>query len=169
MPDTARFVADICCSQCGTHLLNSARCSWGGLPGPAYAIGDRIRWVRSDNGEILPSFVLFRTGPGGADFHWNCGDPSTHGALVFDEDIYTGNHTLSCGQCQTKIAAIRVVIAQGMFIAAQAVTSEEVARELGASKGRAFAMTKSADGPFTPREEWFDHPIPFTEHSGVRP
>lgn len=82
---------------------------------------------------------------------------------MLDEDIYPGNHELICLACNTLIRAIAAKVSGGKFESVSALTLADVECLLGDSVGKAFAITLSDDGKKTPREDWFDHVLTFTD------
>ncbi len=161
MPDTARLIAEVLCPTCGVALLNSARFSWGGVPGPDYKIGDSVRWVRNAAGEVLRPFCVGQTGTN--KYQWNCVSPSYQNVIVLDEDVYPGNNELFCLACKTLIRAVAARVTDGKFESVSALTTADINPLLGESAGKAFVVTLSDDGTKTPQEDWFDHVLTFVE------
>ena len=159
MPDTATIFSKVLCPRCGMHVLNQVRCSWGCVPGMEYRVGERVQWLRSSSGSVIPSFKILQVAP--KAWQWNCGGPEFSNVIVFDEDIYTGNHELECPSCKTRIAACVAVVRDGIFEKILALESPEVDRILGASLGRAHVAIVQADGSYYPREDWFDCPVEY--------
>lgn len=157
MPDTVKIYAKIECPQCGIHLLNSVRCSWGAVPGLEYKLGDDVKWLRGAAGDIVGAFELQKVGKN--LWRWNCGGPDTPNVDVFDEDIYTGNHHVVCHGCGAEVAACVVVVRENKFVRILAIEASDVDAILGASKGRASVAVLNDDGSFSPREDWFDCPV----------
>lgn len=159
MPDTATFAAKISCPRCGAHLLNSVRCPWGAVPGITYRVGDSIQWLRNSRGDVVDPFRLIKTGDN--SWQWNCGSPVFKNVYIFDEDIYSGNQSLICHNCDVEIAACVVSVKDNFFSEARAIENLEVDRILGNSRGQADIVTLNEDGTFLPRLDWFDCPIEY--------
>jgi hypothetical protein len=169
MPDTARLCGCIVCPRCGTHLLNSIRVSWGCVPGLTYQVGDRVRWLQDPAGRAVKAFELRNVAK--LDLLlWNCGDPKYPDVDVFDEDVYTGNHQLVCGQCGLEIAGCVASVRDGIFQGALCLESAEVDRILGASRGCANIAVIGDAGRIIPREDWWDVSLVYNrEDQGVAP
>lgn len=168
MPDTARVYARIVCPKCGAHLLNSARFVWGAVPSPEYGVGDAVQWLCDQFGNAVSPFELRKVGL--QYFQWNFGGAEFSNANVFDEDLYPGNQHLSCLGCGAEIAACMALIRDGIFKDVLALESFEVARILGEASGRANVVVIDDEGRFLPREDWFDHVVPYDkEKAELRP
>lgn len=161
MPDTSTIFAKILCPQCGVHLLNSMRCSWGEVPGQEYKVGDNVKWLYDKSGNLVKPFELRKLGPN--MWRWNCGSPSFQNVFVFDEDVYAGNHRLSCPSCGAKICACVAIVRNDIFQDVLALQSLGVDQILGRSRGRANVALDNLDGTYSPREDWFDCPIEYNK------
>jgi hypothetical protein len=157
VPDCAKFLAEIVCPRCSAHLLNSVRCSWGAVPGAAYRLGDAIRWLHDQSGDVVRPFELPALGP--KLWQWNCGSPDFANVELFDEDIYPGNHRLACSTCDLQATAYVASVRGGLVQAIRIVVGEDVDRILGASRDRSHVAQAGQDGSYTPGEDWFDHPV----------
>lgn len=165
MPESARFFADIQCSKCGTHLLNSARFQWGVVPWPSYRAGESIRWLRDGTGNSVEPFRIGELGP--TQYVWNCGLSTCRNVLLLDEDFYFGNHKLACVICESAIVAVIAKIVEGRFVSACAATAPEVSEILGMSVNKAKIVIVGDDGSLLPREDWFDHALHFVDIPGA--
>lgn len=170
MPDTARVIGEVKCPSCRTPLLNSIRCQWGAVPGIEYRLGDPVKWMRNPSGAVVQPFKLIEVSP--KSWQWNYGDPRVSNVILFDEDVYTGNHRLECPACKAVIAACIASVHSGVFEKVAALESPDVDRILGGSRGKAnVAVVHPAgdtqpEGTFEPREDWFDHPIEYVAAPG---
>jgi len=159
MPDTSFVKGHAECPVCGALVLEGVRCQWGELPGVKYAIGDEVKWLRGEDGQAFPSFVLHKIEDG--KWRWNCGDSLYHDVILFDvlfeADVFTQGYR--CPKCATRISAGIAVVREGRFSEIRAILDDEVTRILGASRGKADIVIIREDGTYWPREDWNDHPI----------
>jgi len=158
MPDGAWVIAKIPCPNCGLVLTDSGYFQWGAVPGQGrtYEIGDAVRWVRDENGSLVPPFTLRSV-----DSQWNCGDPACTKVVILDVHCSTGVGTLTCENCRATIAAIAAFIDEGKFQRVAALTRQELVAIFGTSVGKTDIATSSDGETYIPREDWYDHPIKY--------
>ena len=159
MPDTVRVHGEIKCPTCGTPVLNSARFQWGIVPGLTREVGDSVQWLRDSGGQIAHPFRLQSVGQG--RWQWNCGSPEYRNVILFDLDVFTGNHVLECPKCGTKIAALIAIVRSDKFTEIRALLAPEVHQLLGASFGKADIVIVRDDGTYWPRDDWHDHRVEY--------
>jgi hypothetical protein len=160
VPDSLLLRGEIACPDCATPLLNSARFQWGEVPGLVYELRDPVRWLHDEHGRVVEPFTLHRTSEFG--WQWNCGDTDWTNVILFDLDIYTGNHQLICQECHKPIAAISCSIRDGVFDSMDALPSADVESILGGSRVKTDIVFVRADGSYWPRDDWYDRPVRYT-------
>jgi hypothetical protein len=115
------------------------------------------------SGTLIQPFKLVKVGP--QSRRWNCGDPQFQNVILFDEDIYTGNHRLECSACNVSVAACIATVLAGVFEKVEALLAPEADRILGRAKGKGNIVIIEADGSYNAKEDWFD---PIVEYIGER-
>jgi hypothetical protein len=163
MPDFAYVKGNGYCPTCNTHLLNGLRVQWGGLPSPAYSIGDSVSWLLDRAGRIRPSFQLFKNIQG--NHQWNCGDPQFKNVILLDGDIYGemmkyNEKEIACPKCGLVIAAGSVTVRDGRFAEIRALSVSQL-ESMGFRRHTDFYIAVvRPDESLWIRDDWGDIPIP---------
>jgi hypothetical protein len=151
LPQFAHIAAEVPCLQCGQDVTIGGRVAiqWGycSIPmygsGPAYRVGDVVRWRSDREGEVQP-WVYFADGTG------NLGDPA-FADLFVRESEHDIRHCRSCG---SDFLGIGVVIRGGVICEVRAYDGGLPAAEVSIYR----------EGELHPRPEWDDHPMRYATH-----
>lgn len=144
LPKFAHIAAEVVCPRCGRDVTIGGRIAvqWGycSVPlhgtGPAYRIGEAVRW-RCDRNGAVGAWVYFPDGGG------NIGDPAFTDVLVRESEY----DIRDCPGCGAEFAGIGVLIRGGVIQKVQVYTEGLPAAE----------VSVYCDGQLRPRPDWDDH------------
>jgi hypothetical protein len=158
MPDYATVQGEVACWSCDHLLATSVAIQWGKVPS-SYRLGERIRWAKR-NKNIVPPFVLLRDRN-----TWNCGDPAVQDLLALDADVFAAadDHTIECSQCRAGVGGVGVRIDRGIVSSIETYSLSVLKELLRDNYGQADIVVLEADGTWTPRPDWFDRKIRYTD------
>jgi hypothetical protein len=122
-------------------------------------LGQAVEWVTDDDGHPYLPFIMIPDRE--RSYRWNHGDARFRNVIILDEEIYTGDHVLSCPQCGTSVAAIACRVRDGTFDTTWALEETELEAIVGRSRDKANCIVVMEDGSFEAREDWYDAPFEF--------
>lgn len=159
MPDKAHIMGDVFCPTCGEKAWDYVLGQWGVLPSSTYSLGDEVRWLRDEQGGIVPPFRLITVAPRAP--RWNCGDPQFQNVILFDIVTDWTAGECQCPKCHGGFVGSVAVVCDGVFRQVLALKDGEVNRILGSSRGKANIVVVREDGTYWPREDWFDKTLEY--------
>lgn len=152
MPTFAHIAVAVPCPRCGQDVVIGGRIAiqWGycSVPlhgiGPAYRIGESVRW-RSHRDGAVPPWVYFPDGGG------NIGDPAFTDVVVRESE----HDIRECLGCGAEFAGIGVLIQGGVIKEVKAYTEGLPAAE----------VSVHFEGQLRPCPEWDDHSMRMVNES----
>ena len=161
MPDFCELSCSPACPNCGRGLAPNpcgiVRFQWGAVP-RHYQIGDNVSWIQDSEGVASPPFtIVWRSSRLGRSRvpEYNCGTPDFDNLYVFDTDPNVSDW--GCSSCGMVFEGLAVRIVEGRFVDVRAIQDSK--REIGILRGIADIIVCEADGTWTPRTDWADHPL----------
>jgi hypothetical protein len=132
------------------------RFQWGRVPSE-YRLGDKIRWLREPNGEVVEPFVVMRTDRFFGlvtDVAWNFGSPRYEDLLAFDVDPHFS--PFLCEVCGEVIETVAAVIERGQLTCGRGFAPGEVRSISGQDVPESGVLVPRPDGSYNSHPEWED-------------